>query len=626
MKKARLFKFLIIWSMVSCFLIWGKDGITFLSYIESSNGLGVPGLEGGRMEVKMVDVNNDGSIDLISIGDHGSPYVNTSEHGVMVWFGNGQGSWSVYQYGDFGYGGIAAGDLNNDGYLDIAYGMHHNYSSNDLGDQYIEAALGDGTGQYWLPWDDNLGLDGQTWGMFSTDLADFDNDGDLDIGSISFGCCDGIHLYRNNLNGTWTQTYGFTGGSSQMHFVFGDVNCDGNADFIVGHQYGTVYLGDGNGNFLLADGNLPPAGSSGRPGISIGDVNNDGCDDIAFVTSNGGIQVWAWAGNNNWTNLSGSLPASGPYEATQLADMNTDGYADVVAFGQSTCTVWTGSGNGAWTLAATFNTPTPGYFSAFHTGFDADHNGYPDIVIVSEEGGPFTYVNHLHFYKEASSPSLLKINPFKPTPHRVFYAGSVQTISWTASIPIGYTNPKVRLELSTSGPSGPWTLLASNLPENNRYQWHLSPSLPSTSNAYIKYTIETDQGGSSSVSPAPFTIIGSGAALNPSEAGKPMICQKNANSSISCTYTNGGSCTTDNTIYYGNLSGVSSYSYSGAICNIGTSGNITFDLGAGNWFWVIVSNNGIKEGSYGKDSNGMERPEASGVGLCDYPQDLTNTC
>ena len=83
--------------------------------------------------------------------------------------------------GDLGYGGIAVGDANNDGYLDVGYGMHHNYSSTDLGDQLIEVALGNGTGQGWMPWDDGLATAGEDWGMFGTDFGDIDNDGDLDF-------------------------------------------------------------------------------------------------------------------------------------------------------------------------------------------------------------------------------------------------------------------------------------------------------------------------------------------------------------------------------------------------------------------------------------------------------------
>jgi hypothetical protein len=125
-----------------------------LNYVSSSVGLSNPDWEGGKSELEFADINMDGHVDFITIGDHGNPGVNTSQHGIMVYFGNGTGTWTVQMEGDFGYGGIAVGDVNNDGFLDVGYGMHHNYSSTDLGDQLIEVALGDGTGTSWIPWDD----------------------------------------------------------------------------------------------------------------------------------------------------------------------------------------------------------------------------------------------------------------------------------------------------------------------------------------------------------------------------------------------------------------------------------------------------------------------------------------
>ncbi|MEK9137766.1 MAG: VCBS repeat-containing protein, partial [Bacteroidota bacterium] len=229
-----------------------------ISYVESSSGLQSIALDGGRTEIEMADINDDGNIDLLSIGDHGNPFVNTQEHGIMVWFGNGTAAnWTLFQNGNFGYGGIAIGDVDNDGKLDVGYGMHHNYSSSDFGNQLLEVALGDGSGQNWTPWDDSLATRGETWGMFSTDFGDVDNDGWLDVGSVSFGCCAGIHVYRNLGNGTWQQSYGFTGGNSAMDFIFGDMNGDGNLDFAVAHQAGTPYFGDGSGNFTLRHNNLP---------------------------------------------------------------------------------------------------------------------------------------------------------------------------------------------------------------------------------------------------------------------------------------------------------------------------------------------------------------------------------
>jgi FG-GAP-like repeat len=127
-----------------------------VSYVESSTGLSTPQWEGGMTELEFADLDGDGHLDLISIGDHGNPGIQSTEHGVLVWFGNGAGAWAHYQTGDFGYGGIAVGDLDGDGKPDIAYAMHHNYSATDFGDQLIEAARGDGTGRNWTPWDDGL--------------------------------------------------------------------------------------------------------------------------------------------------------------------------------------------------------------------------------------------------------------------------------------------------------------------------------------------------------------------------------------------------------------------------------------------------------------------------------------
>jgi len=44
----------------------------------------------------------------------------------------------------------------------------------------------------------------------------------------------------------------------------------------------------------------------------------------------------------------------------------------------------------------------------------------------------------------------------------------------------------------------------------------------------------------------------------------------------------------------------------------------------------VVGNNVLAEGSFGRSSDGAERPEATGAALagprCDFPQELGSTC
>jgi len=83
---------------------------------------------------------------------------------------------------------------------------------------------------------------------------------------------------------------------------------------------------------------------------------------------------------------------------------------------------------------------------------------------------------------------------------------------------------------------------------------------------------------------------------------------------------------TDQTIYFGPLADVGSYGYTGAVCGLGNGGATSFDPGAGDWFFLVVGNNGSVEGSFGTDGAGFERPQDPDSFACAYPQDLSGTC
>lgn len=491
--------------IVIAFYAWVLNAQT-LTYTRVTSGLNVPEFEGGRSDCRMDDINMDGHVDILTVGDHSNPGFY-GQYGIIVWFGDGQGNFTSYVNGNFGYGGIAVGDVNNDGLKDIGYGIHHNYSSTDLGDQLIEVVLGDGTGMNWTPWDDGLAEDGQDWGMFGTDFGDVDNDGDLDLVSISFGSGDGLHVYLNQGDGSWIHSFGYLNGNSDMLVEFGDFNKDGFLDYISSHASGTAFFGDGTGNFENKDNGLPILGSfDTRIGITTGDINNDGAKDIAFATYSGAVNVYCWDENNQiWVSFSSGLPTSGNYEFTRLSDMNSDGFTDIAAIGNQNIKIWLGDSQGNWTLDAQFSLGGNAGPQYMRTGGDIDHNGYPDLALLAEMGSWPSYQNEFFCYRESSPADSLWIMTLFPKGGEVFYPGSVQFIDWASEVPAGNVS-FVKIEISHNGNSGPWWLIADSLPNNGRHQWNI-PDFGSE-NVYLKLTVTDDVNEASVINHAPFQIIG----------------------------------------------------------------------------------------------------------------------
>jgi hypothetical protein len=120
--------------------------------------------------------------------------------------------------------------------------------------------------------------------------------------------------------------------------------------------------------------------------------------------------------------------------------------------------------------------------------------------------------------------------------------------------------------------------------------------------------------------------------VTPGEASDPAITANQMKASynkvsgvIDVTYTT-PCATTNHRVAYGPLASLPSYGWTGMACNVGTSGTASFDPGAGDAFFVIVANDASVEGSYGTRSTGAERPEATGLGGCDLPQNLASRC
>ena len=182
--------------------------------------------------------------------------------------------------------------------------------------------------------------------------------------------------------------------------VLADMNGDGKPDIVFdtgskGQGLGVSY-GNGDGSFGTAktyfDSDLTVSYST----IFIGDINQDGRQDIVVNTLDDlGQRINIFIQQLDGTFVEGSpLRVSGNYDVIALADMNRDGYLDLILSGysssifQPSVEVLLGGANATFDLPVTY--PAPGYGLAVA---DIDKDGWPDIVIESSSGISTTFQN-----------------------------------------------------------------------------------------------------------------------------------------------------------------------------------------------------------------------------------------
>ncbi len=482
------------------------------SYIDSSNGL--PTLGQWPYDTRIGDVNNDGYLDIIRLRGHDD--FNPEDKGFQIWLGDGTGNWikTNIPNGNFGYGGTAIGDFNNDGFLDAGYGVHHNGNHPLIG-----AWTGDG-GTGFTEHSTGLATDGEDWGMAPIDFGDFNNDGWLDIGVGSFGSDNGIRAYENLNQGTsWiSRSTGLPHDNLNPNagnwLIWEDLNRDGCLDILMAIQYITpqvehhfIWLGDGSGNWTNNDYSLPAQWIWGSYGLDTGDINNDGWPDVTFIQKTGShyVPVVYIFNGASWTDASAGLPTSLHYAPLAFGDLDNDGFLDLVGLENSGTTTkvhaWLGNGGGVWTEIPLIATGIPASPESVALA-DIDHNNYLDIIISSDQGD--YEPGGLRVYKNTNPADELAVTMRNPLGGQVFVPGGVRKIEWTSSIPSGPGS--VSLFYSLTGNQGPWYRIIENITDANVYQW-IVPNV-NTTNAFIKAVLSANGQSVSAVTPRSFRISG----------------------------------------------------------------------------------------------------------------------
>jgi PKD repeat protein len=263
------------------------------------------------------DFDGDGKLDLVT-SDEGSPghiYLYRGDSSSFGGFADATSFPSVA-----GAFGLAVGDFNGDGKLDVAVaGLFANA---------VAIHLGNGAGGLTLSGTYPTLPDAFAVGVAT---ADFNGDGKLDLVVTDFSTSD-VELFPGNGDGTFgtaTILPLVGAGSTPQSIVAADFNGDGKPDFAVANRLSNdvdVFLNNGTGSFTgtsYAVGNSPG-------GIAVADLTGDGKLDIAVGDfGSGDVSVLVNSGGGAFQ---AAVAFAGINQARPVsaADMNGDGKIDLL--------------------------------------------------------------------------------------------------------------------------------------------------------------------------------------------------------------------------------------------------------------------------------------------------------
>jgi hypothetical protein len=204
------------------------------------------------------DLNGDGIPDLLAA-------VNGSPNALLAYLGNGDGTFTLKSTTPTPNSGgiVVLADFNHDGKLDFA-------TSGNL------LALGNGDGTFQAP--TAIVANPPTTGFSGIAAGDINNDGWTDLvltnNAVPYN---NAFVLLNNQHGGFTQVPTNFGATTTQPILV-DLNGDGNLDLVL--EGGGVFVGNGTGTFTYRTALPGVPGGSNGGVIAVADVNGDGIPDL----------------------------------------------------------------------------------------------------------------------------------------------------------------------------------------------------------------------------------------------------------------------------------------------------------------------------------------------------------
>ncbi len=272
------------------------------------------------------DVDNDGLLDLAILGTDGTNRFTEIHRNL------GGGAFTNMQAGLIGLesGNMAFGDCDNDGWLDLAVsgmsgtGAVTKIYRNQQDGSFVEVAVSlTGTISGGLAW------------------GDYDNDGDLDLAISGFGSTVAVSkLYRNDGNRRFTSVNFNLAPLQNGQISWVDMDKSGWLALIMTGDTGTGKTARLYRNIEGVLTNYPLAGVNGSAygGLSFGDNNNDGWPDFAQTGyGNSGMvsEVYRFTGTPTLFTRSSDVLTSLWLGNCEWGDLDNNGWQDLVTSGEN---------------------------------------------------------------------------------------------------------------------------------------------------------------------------------------------------------------------------------------------------------------------------------------------------